>query len=113
MRAVPRATAPAFLRLASFTALRLTGPRTGMRGTNTQPMCGTGLPPMRRPSSKSQSYWPWNSWNESLVRIVAPTLFAIESTKASPRPTAPAGGATSSLLAIASSNSFTSFASMR
>ena len=45
--------------------------------------------------------------------MVAFTLFAIDSTKASPRPTAPAGGATSSLLATASSNSFTSFESMR
>ncbi len=49
-------------RLASFIALRLMAPRTGMRGTNTQPMCGTGLPPIRRPSSNNQSYCPWNSW---------------------------------------------------
>ena len=34
-------------------ALRLTGPFTGTRFTNTQPTCGTGLPPIRRPSSKS------------------------------------------------------------
>ena len=36
-------------------AFRLTGPRTGRRSTNTQPTCGTGLPPIRRPSSKSHS----------------------------------------------------------
>jgi hypothetical protein len=40
---------------ASRTARRLAGPRTGARSTNTQPTCGTGLPPIRRPSSKSQS----------------------------------------------------------
>ena len=36
-------------------ALRLTGPRTGMRSTKTQPTWGTGFPPIRRPSSKSHS----------------------------------------------------------
>ncbi len=46
-------------------ALRLTGPRTGTRSTHTHPTCGTGLPPIRRPSSKSHVYSPWNSWNES------------------------------------------------
>lgn len=39
----------------SRTDLRLAGPRTGVRRTNTHPTSGTGLPPMRRPSSKSQS----------------------------------------------------------
>ena len=41
--------------LASLTARRLIGPRTGTRGTKTQPTLGTGLPPMSRPSSNSQS----------------------------------------------------------
>ena len=45
--------------------------------------------------------------------MVAPTLWAMESTKASPRPMAPAGGETSSLLATAASNSATSEAAMR
>ena len=43
----------------------------------------------------------------------APTLLAMLSTKASPRPMAPAGGATSSLWATARSNSADSFLSMR
>ena len=43
----------------------------------------------------------------------APTLLAMLSTKASPRPIAPAGGATSSLWATAASNSSASFLSMR
>ncbi|HAB57009.1 MAG TPA: hypothetical protein DCE75_03050 [Acidimicrobiaceae bacterium] len=42
-------------------ARRLTGPRTGARGTYTQPTSGIGLPPIRRPSSKSHSWVPWNS----------------------------------------------------
>ena len=33
--------------------LRLIGPLTGRRSTNTQPTYGTGLPPISRPSSKS------------------------------------------------------------
>ena len=41
--------------LASLVALRLVGPRTGVRITNTHPTAGTGLPPMRRPSSNSHS----------------------------------------------------------
>ncbi len=94
-------------------ALRLIGPRTGTRSTQTHPMCGTGLPPMRRPSSKSHLYSPWNSWKESFDRIDAPTLWAMPRTNASPRPTAPAGGATSSLLEMPASNSGTSFLSMR
>ena len=93
--------------------MRLTGPLTGSRSTNTQPTNGTGLPPIKRPSSNSHGYLPWNSWNESLLRIRAPTLLAMLSTKASPRPTAPAGGATSSLWATASSKSPTSDLSMR
>ena len=92
---------------------RLTGPFTGSRSTKTQPTNGTGLPPIRRPSSNNHGYLPWNSWNESLLRIRAPTLLAMLSTKASPRPTAPAGGATSSLWATASSNAATSDLSMR
>ena len=44
---------------------------------------------------------------------VALTLLAMVSTKASPRPTAPAGGATSSLFSTAASNSATSRGSMR
>ena len=38
-----------------FVALRDTGPRTGVRSTNTHPTCGTGFPPTSRPSSKSHS----------------------------------------------------------
>ena len=97
----------------SLTARRLIGPRTGTRGTNTQPTLGTGFPPTRRPSSNNQSYWPWNSWYESLEMTVALTLLAMVSTKASPRPMAPAGGATSSLFSIAASNSDTSRGSIR
>jgi hypothetical protein len=99
------ATPPSFLRRASLTALRLIGPRTGVRATNTHPMCGTGLPPISRPSSNSHGYVPWNSWNESFDSTVAPTLFAMLSRNASPRPIAPAGGATSSLFETAASNS--------
>ena len=95
------------------TALRLIGPRTGLRATQTHPTCGTGLPPTRRPSSNSQSCSPWNSWNESFERIVALAFLAMLSTNASPRPIAPAGGATSSLLAIAASNSLTSDGAIR
>ncbi len=94
-------------------AFRLIGPRTGTRSTHTQPTCGTGLPPMRRPSSKSHVYSPWNSWNESFDNTDAPALSAIPSTKASPRPTAPAGGATNSLFEIPASNSATSRLSIR
>ena len=39
----------------AFTALRLIGPRTGVRGTKTQPTWSTGLPPRSRPSSNSQA----------------------------------------------------------
>src|SRR5215213_5468182 len=98
---------------AERVALRLTGPLTGRRSTKTQPTNGTGLPPIRRPSSNSHGYSPWNSWNESLLRMRAPTLLAMLSTNASPRPMAPAGGATSSLCATAASNSASSFLSMR
>ena len=72
--------------------LRLTIPRTGRRNEKIQPTPGTGLPPMRRPGSKSHSYSAWNSWNESLDTTVASVRFAIWSRKPSPRPTAPAGG---------------------
>ena len=41
-------------RPASRTARLLIGPRTGARGTNTQPTWGTGLPPMSRSSSNNQ-----------------------------------------------------------
>ena len=89
--------------LASFMDLRLAGPRTGVRGRNTQPTCSTGLPPMRRPSSNSQPYWPWNSWNESFERTVASARSAMRRTKASPLPMAPAGGETISPASTASS----------
>ena len=38
-----------------FVAFRDTGPRTGVRSTNTHPTCGTGFPPTSLPSSKSHS----------------------------------------------------------
>ncbi len=94
---------PFFFRLASLTASRLLGPRTGVRGVKIQPMPGTGLPPTSRPLSKSHSWSPWNSWKESLESTTAPVLSAIRSKKASPRPMAPAGGETSSPAASASS----------
>src|SRR4051794_5021940 len=53
------------LRVDARTAMRLRGPRTGVRSMNTQPTPGTGFPPTSRPSSKSHSYSPWNYWNES------------------------------------------------
>ncbi len=88
---------------ASRVERRLAGPRTGARRTNTQPTPGTGFPPISRPSSNSQVYWPWNSWKESLENTVASARLAMESTKASPRPMAPAGGETSSPASTASS----------
>jgi hypothetical protein len=97
-----RSAALATLR-ASLTARRLVGPRTGARSMNTQPTWGTGFPPISRPFSNSQGYSPWNSWNESFDRMLAPARLAICSTKASPRPMAPAGGVTSSLALTASS----------
>ncbi len=42
----------------SFTDRRLIGPLTGTRLTKTQPTWGTGLPPIKRPSSKSHAYSP-------------------------------------------------------
>ena len=75
-----------------------------MRGVKIQPTPGTGLPPISRPLSNSQSCSPWNSWNESFDSTVAPVLSAMRSRKASPRPMAPAGGDTSSPAASASSN---------
>ncbi len=90
-----------FSALSSFLArcvvLRLTIPRTGRRNEKIQPTPGTGFPPMRRPGSKSHSYSAWNSWKESLETTVAPVRFAICSRNPSPRPTAPAGGDTTSL----------------
>src|SRR5690606_34497587 len=50
--------------LASRTARRLVSPRTGLRGRKIHPTCSTGLPPIRRPSSNSHGYCPWNSWKE-------------------------------------------------
>ena len=41
---------------ASRMARRLLSPRTGVRFTNTQPTFGTGLPPIKRPSSNNHSY---------------------------------------------------------
>ncbi len=90
-------------RSAARDDIRLLGPRTGVRSVKIQPTSGTGLPPMRRPSSKSQSYSPWNSWNESLEKTVAPARSAISSRNLSPLPIVPAGGVTSSLAASASS----------
>src|SRR5439155_26597867 len=60
------APARSLLRLAARVAMRLFGPRTGVRATKTQPTPGNGLPPIRRPSSNSHSYSPWHSWYESL-----------------------------------------------
>ena len=97
----------------SRTARRLTGPRTGVRLTKTQPIGGTGLPPTRRPSSKSQSKVPWNSWNESFEKTLAPALSAICRMNASPRPIAPAGGVTRSPSRIACSKRALSDGSMR
>ena len=94
-------------------ARRLVGPRTGARSMNTQPTWGTGLPPIRRPFSKSHGYWPWNSWKESLERIEASARRAICRTNPSPRPMAPAGGVISSLAATASSYALRSPAAMR
>ena len=95
------------------TALRLVSPRAGTRSTKTHPTWGTGLPPMRRPASNSHLYLPWNSWKLSLDRIVALAFSAMARMNASPRPMAPAGGATSSLCSIALLNSATSFFAMR
>jgi hypothetical protein len=108
-----RASRPSRPPRDALVALRLTGPFTGRRSTKTQPTNGTGLPPISRPSSNSHGYSPWNSWNESLLRMRAPTLLAMLNTKASPRPMAPAGGATTSLWATAASNSASSFLSIR
>ena len=102
-----------FLRLASLTDSRLLGPRTGVRGVKIQPTPGTGLPPIRRPLSKSHSYSPWNSWNESFDNTTAPTLSATLSRKASPLPIAPAGGLTISAPDSASSKSCRSSGGMR
>ena len=89
------------LAFASAVAARLFGPRIGRRGVKIHPTPGTGLPPISRPSSKSHGCSPWNSWNESLERTVAPVRSAMRSTNASPRPMAPAGGEIISPLSIA------------
>ncbi len=104
---------PSLPSLASRVARLLAGPRTGTRGTNTQPMPSTGLPPMRRSSSNNQGCSPWNSWKESLDSTAAPAFSATWRMKASPRPTAPAGGMTISPALLASSNVLRSEASMR
>ena len=67
-----------------------------------QPTPGTGLPPTKRPSSKSHGCSPWNSWKESLERTTAPVRSAMRKTKASPRPMAPAGGEIISPFSMAS-----------
>ena len=90
-----------FLALASAVAARLLGPRIGSRGVKIHPTPGTGLPPIRRESSKSQGCSPWNSWNESLESTMALVRSAIRSTNASPRPIAPAGGEMISPFSIA------------
>ena len=77
-------------------AARLFAPLTGVRSVKIQPTPCTGLPPMSRPSSKSQGWSPWNSWNESFERTTAPWRWAIFKIKTSPRPIVPAGGATTS-----------------
>ena len=97
----------------SLVALRLLAPRTGRRGVKIQPTPGTGFPPIRRPGSKSQGCSPWNSWNESLESTTAPVRSAMRSTKASPRPMAPAGGDTTSPCSSACSSWSRSLASIR
>ena len=99
--ALAGADSGSFLALASAVAARLLGPRMGRRGVKIHPTPGTGLPPIRRPSSKSHGCSPWNSWNESLDSTMAPVRSAMRSTNASPRPMAPAGGEMTSPLSIA------------
>ena len=94
-------------------AARLRTPRTGLRGVKIHPTPGTGLPPISRSSSKSQGCSAWNSWKESFDSTWAPTRSATRSKKASPRPTAPAGGDTSSAWATASSKALRSEGSIR
>ena len=77
---------------AARVAMRLFGPRTGVRSVKIQPTPVTGLPPTNRPSSNSHSYSPWNSWKESFEKTVAPTRSAISRRNLSPRPIVPAGG---------------------
>ena len=98
---------------AFCTVLRLTIPRTGRRSEKIQPTPGTGLPPMSRPGSNSHSYSAWNSWNESFESTVPPVRSAIWSRKPSPRPTAPAGGDTTSPAASVFANAARSDGSMR
>jgi len=94
-------------------AARLRTPRTGLRGVKIQPTPGTGFPPINRSSSKSQGCSAWNSWKESFDNTWAPTRSATRSRNASPRPTAPAGGDTSSAWATASSKALRSEGSIR
>ncbi len=68
---------------------------------------------MSRPTSKSHGYSSWNSWNESLLRTTPPMRSAIFKMKASPRPTAPAGGVTMSPAIVASRNRLRSLAAAR
>ncbi len=102
-----------FFRPLSAVAARLLGPRMGKRGVKIHPTPGTGLPPMRRPSSKSQGCSPWNSWNESFDNTTAPVRSAMRNTKASPRPMAPAGGETTSPFNMASRKASRSDSAMR
>ncbi len=94
-------------------AARLRAPRTGLRGVKIQPAPGTRLPPMRRSSSNSQGCSPWNSWNESFDSTRPFTRSATRRRKASPLPTAPAGGETTSEWATASSKAWRSEGSIR
>src|SRR5215213_8765750 len=91
---------------AERVALRLTGPLTGRRSTKTQPTNGTGLPPIRRPSSNSHGYSPWNSWNESLLRIRAPTLLSMRCTNVASTTTVTTASGYSSVKAITASFSW-------
>ena len=96
--------------LASLTRLRLL--RAAHRGCGRRRPSRRGEPACRRSvdrSSNSHSYSPWNSWNESFENTPAPALSAIDRMKASPRPTAPAGGVTSRCSRTASSKALTSF----
>jgi hypothetical protein len=103
--ALAGADSGSFLAFISAVAARLFGPRMGRRGVKIHPMPGMGFPPIRRPSSKSQGCSPWNSWNESFERTMAPVRSAMRRTKASPRPMAPAGGDTTSPFSMASRTS--------
>lgn len=96
-----------------FTAARLFGPRTGVRGVKTHPTPGTGFPPISRPGSNSHGRSAWNSWNESFERTSAPAFSAMRRMKPSPRPTAPAGGVSISPCSSACSKAGRSEGSIR